>query len=244
MRINVYISSKGVCSRREADRLIEQGNVTINGNPAKTGMDVAENDIVLLHGKPLPNAPKRFVIALNKPLGIESTTDLAKSDNIVEFVHHPERIFPIGRLDKDSSGLILLTNDGSIVNAILRSENEHDKEYFVELADPFDDTFLERLQAGVEIYNPVRHERTVTKQALAKRIGPNRFTLIITQGLNLQIRRMVSALGNHVKSLSRIRIMHIKLGELPIGTWRYLSTEEARVLYKTIGADEIVLIRK
>lgn len=241
MRINVFISSKGICSRREADRFIEQGKVTVNGLLAKTGMEINADDVVMFQGRVLKEAPKRFVIALHKPIGIECTTDSAKPDNIVAFVGHPERIFPIGRLDKDSSGLILLTNDGSIVNAILRSENEHDKEYSVVLEDPFDDAFLDRLRAGVEIYNPVRHEKTVTKQALAKRNGPNQFSLTITQGLNLQIRRMVTALGNHVKTLSRSRIMHIRLGELPVGKWRYLSAEEARTLYKTIGIDESVL---
>jgi 23S rRNA pseudouridine2604 synthase len=235
MRINVYISSTGFCSRREADRLIQAAKVTINGKIAQIGTDIAETDIVAVNGKRIGERPKTVYLAFHKPEGIESTTDQAKSDNIIDFLGYPERIFPVGRLDKDSSGLILLTNDGMIVNRILRSEFEHEKEYVVEVDHAMTDEFLAGLGAGVKIYNPVRHENTVTKPCQVTRNAERSFTIVLTQGLNLQIRRMTKALGYGVLKLKRTRIMNIRLDDLPLGKYRILSGNELEQLKKMIA---------
>jgi len=226
MRINQYISSTGFCSRREADRLIQNNQVTIDGSLATLGMEVDEKSVVKINGKLISNRPKTIYIALNKPKGIISTTDQTKPNNIIDFIQFSERIFPIGRLDKDTTGLILLTNDGMIVNQILRSEHNHDKEYLVEVNQPITSHFLEEMETGVEIYNPVKHVKVTTKPSRIKKITDKSFKLIITQGLNLQIRRMCSALGYQVIQLKRMRIMNIELGDLKIGEWRYLTREE------------------
>lgn len=226
MRINVFISSTGFCSRREADRLISAGRVKVNGRPGEIGQDISDQDIVLVDGKRVGERPQTVYLAFNKPLGIESTTDQAKPDNIIDFIRYPERIFPIGRLDKDSSGLILLTNDGQIVNRILRSENEHEKEYVVTLDRPFTPEFLAKMSSGVRIYNPVRHENTVTKPCRCTAMADRTFSIILTQGLNLQIRRMTKELGFEVKKLERIRILNIRLGNLRTGEYRLLSGKE------------------
>ena len=226
MRINVYISSTGYCSRREADRLIQNSRVTIDGTVASLGMEVTDNNIVRVDGTIIKNRPKRVYLAFNKPKGIVSTTDESKPNNIITYINYPERIFPIGRLDKDTSGLILLTNDGMIVNQILRSENNHEKEYIVEVDKTCDEEFFNKMRTGVEIYNPVQHQKVITKPAIIKRISNKTFSLIITQGLNLQIRRMCKQLGYNVINLKRIRIMDIKLNDLKIGQWRYLSEDE------------------
>ncbi len=237
MRINVYISSTGYCSRREADRLIESNRVTIDHQPALKGMDVQDNQTVCIDGIPLLYRPKWVTIAYHKPVGIESTTDQKKPHNIIDAIGYPERVFPIGRLDKATSGLILLTNDGQIVNQILRSENAHEKEYLVQVDHPFDNQFLYQMAQGVEIYNPVRHEKTITKPATITSVTSNSFRLIIVQGLNLQIRRMCQALGYRVTSLKRLRIMNIHLGDLPIGKWRYLTENETQTLMKLTHQD-------
>ncbi|MDY0024317.1 MAG: pseudouridine synthase [Candidatus Izemoplasmatales bacterium] len=231
MRINVYISSSGYCSRREADRLIQSGKVTINGNLASLGMEVNDDNIVEVNGKIITNKPKRVYLAFNKPKGIVSTTDQSKPNNIISYINYPERIFTIGRLDKDTSGLILLTNDGMIVNKILRSENNHEKEYIVEVDKSYDEEFIEKMQTGVEIYNPVQHVRVTTKPAIIKKINSKTFSLIITQGLNLQIRRMCKQLGYNVTSLKRIRIINIKLNDLKTGEWRYLKDDEIKSMF-------------
>ncbi len=230
MRINVFISSTGFCSRREADRLIASGKVLVDGKPALVGMEIEANHHVTIDGVTIGSKPKTVYLAFNKPEGIVSTTDQSKPNNIIDFIGYPERIFPIGRLDKDTSGLILLTNDGQIVNKILRSENEHEKEYWVELDRPFDSDFVDKMQTGVVIYNPVRHEFVKTKPSIIKPISAKSFKLIITQGLNLQIRRMCSALGYRVIKLERHRIMNISLGTLPIGTWRHLTSLEMETM--------------
>jgi len=230
MRINVYISSTGYCSRREADRLIQSGKVKIDGQIASLGMVVNENNIVEVDGTIIGNRPKRVYLAFNKPKGIISTTDQTIPNNIITYINYPERIFPIGRLDKDTSGLILLTNDGMIVNQILRSENNHEKEYIVEVDKPYDEEFLTKMQTGVEIYNPVQQTIVITKPAIIKKINSKTFSLIITQGLNLQIRRMCKHLGYNVTNLKRIRIINIKLNDLKIGEWRYLSENEVDLL--------------
>ncbi|PKL00972.1 MAG: 23S rRNA pseudouridine synthase F [Tenericutes bacterium HGW-Tenericutes-1] len=234
MRINVYISSTGYCSRREADRLIQAGKVTIDHLPAMVGMEVEETNVVRINGEIIGSRPKTIYLAFNKPIGIISTTDQTIKNNIIDYIKYPERIFPIGRLDKDTSGLILLTNDGMIVNEILRSENNHDKEYIVEVDKPYDEAFIKAMETGVEIYNPVQHEKTLTKPSIIHKINDKSFRLIITQGLNLQIRRMCQALGYRVISLKRIRIMNIELDELKTGVWRYLSNVEVDNLLKRI----------
>ena len=224
MRLNKHISESGVASRREADAWIAAGRVTVNGAKGELGTQVRPGDVVLVDGEPLPLRRKAVYLALHKPRGISSTTDGAVPDNIVDFVGHPERIFPVGRLDKDSEGLILLTNDGDIVNEVLRVERGHEKEYLVTVEPDVTDTFLAMMGRGVRI------GAEKTKPATVTRAGPNRFRIVLTQGLNRQIRRMCSALGWRVKRLVRVRIMHIRLGDLPPGRWRDLTEAEVKPL--------------
>jgi 23S rRNA pseudouridine2604 synthase len=220
MRLNKYIAETGVCSRREADKWIESGRVRCNGQVAVLGTQVADGDEIRVDGKPLGAKKQQIYIALNKPVGIVCTTEPDIADNIIEFIGHRERIFPVGRLDKDSEGLILLTNDGDIVNEILRSENNHEKEYVVTVDRTITDLSLNMMASGVKIMGEM------TKRSKVSRIGPNSFRIILTQGLNRQIRRMCSALGYKVQRLKRIRIMNVKLGSLDTGKWRYLSASE------------------
>lgn len=220
MRLNKYISETGACSRREADQWIEAGRVTLNGVRAHLGLKVGPVDEVRVDGELIGAKKKPIYIALNKPAGITCTTESDVPDNIVGFIGHPERIFPVGRLDKDSEGLILLTNDGDIVNEILRSENEHEKEYLVRVNRPITDLSLGMLASGVKIMG------VMTKPCKVTRVGRDGFRIILTQGLNRQIRRMCSALGYRVERLRRVRIIHIDLGALPSGEWRYLSDAE------------------
>jgi 23S rRNA pseudouridine2604 synthase len=220
VRLNKYISETGACSRREADKWIEAGRVTRNGQPAVLGTRVAEGDEICIDGRPVGAKRKQIYIALNKPVGITCTTEGDVEDNIIDFVGHPERIFPIGRLDKDSEGLILLTNNGDIVNEILRSENNHEKEYRVTVDRPITDLALKMLASGVKIMGEV------TKPCRVSRIHPDSFCMILTQGLNRQIRRMCSALGYRAQRLQRVRIMHVHLGKLRPGEWRYLTDSE------------------
>ena len=224
MRINKYISETGVCSRREADQWIAAGRITINGIAATLGSQVAEGDAVYIDGQPIGQKKSRIYIALNKPVGITCTSEPHIKDNIVDFVGHTERIFPIGRLDKDSEGLILLTNNGDIVNEILRVENAHEKEYRVTVDRPITDAFLNGMASGVSILG-VR-----TKPCVVKRINPRCFSIILTQGLNRQIRRMCAVFDYRVRRLQRVRIMHIQLGSLKIGQWRNLSDHELKDL--------------
>jgi 23S rRNA pseudouridine2604 synthase len=220
MRLNKYISSTGVCSRREADAWIEAGRVTINGATATLGTQVNEGDQVCVDGRPVAAGPRRIYIALNKPPGITCTTERDVPGNIVDFIGHRERIFPIGRLDKESEGLILLTNDGDIVNEILRVENAHEKEYEVTVERPVTEIFLSGMASGVRMLG------TVTKPCKVKRIGPATFRIILTQGLNRQIRRMCSFFGYKVIKLQRIRIINLTLSGLTVGQWRELSEGE------------------
>ncbi len=222
--LNKFISETGVCSRREADKWIEAGRVKINGQVAQKGNRVEQGDKVTLDGKPLKNKPKHVYIVLNKPPGITCTTDLKDKANIIDFVNHPKRIFPIGRLDKPSTGLILLTNDGDIVNAILREENEHDKEYIVTVNRPITTQFIKRMGNGIPILG------TVTKKCKVEQLKKTTFKITLTQGLNRQIRRMCEFLNYKVISLKRIRIMNIKLDRLRLGQWRDLTKEELQVL--------------
>jgi 23S rRNA pseudouridine2604 synthase len=224
MRLNKHMSESGICSRREADAWIASGRVTVNGAKGELGTQVKAGDAVLVDGKPLPARKRAIYLALNKPRGITSTTERDVDGNIVDFVAHAERIFPVGRLDKDSEGLILLTNDGDIVNEILRVEHGHEKEYRVTVEPEITATFLAMMAAGVRIGGEK------TKPATVTRLSKNEFRIVLTQGLNRQIRRMCSALGWRVKKLVRVRIMHIRLGELPAGRWRDLTDAEVAPL--------------
>ncbi|WP_416197089.1 MAG: Pseudouridine synthase [Sporanaerobacter sp.] len=228
MRLNNFISSTGLCSRREADEMIKQKKVKVNGQIAELGYVVKPDDKVEVNGKVLEEKKDHVYIALNKPVGITCTTERHVEGNIIDFVNYPERIFPIGRLDKDSEGLILLTSDGSIVNEILREENNHEKEYIVMVNKKITSSFIKNMSRGVKIYNPVKNEYTITKSCKVFKINDRTFKIILSQGLNRQIRRMCNQLGYKVISLKRIRIMNISLKDLPVGKWRYLTEEELK----------------
>ncbi len=227
MRLNKFISESGICSRRVADSWIEDGRVTVNGVTAGLGTQVADGDEVRVDGKPVGPSRKNVYIALHKPVGITCTTERHVSGNIIDFINHRERIFPIGRLDKDSEGLILLTNNGDIVNRILRAENRHEKEYLVTVDRPITPAFVTGMARGVPILD------TVTQPCRVTQLGPNRFRIILTQGLNRQIRRMCEAFGYTVRRLQRVRIVNIHLDGLRAGQWRDLTEEELRVLLGT-----------
>jgi 23S rRNA pseudouridine2604 synthase len=220
LRLNKYISETGICSRRQADKWIDAGRVTRNGQPAALGTRIADGDVVCIDGEPIGVKKKQVYIALNKPVGVTCTTEAHIEDNIIDLVGHSERIFPIGRLDKDSEGLILLTNNGDIVNEILRSENNHEKEYIVTVNRPITDLALQMMASGVKIMGEP------TKPCKVSRIDPESFRMILTQGLNRQIRRMCSALGYKARRLQRVRIMDIRLGTLGSGQWRPLTDSE------------------
>lgn len=230
MRINKFISETGFCSRREADKLVESGQVTINGVKAVLGSQAEEGDDVRVNGRQIGEKKSQHVyIALNKPVGITSTTELHVKGNIVDFVGHKERIFPIGRLDKDSEGLILLTNDGDIVNKILRSEGRHEKEYIVTVDRPITEAFVRGMSSGVKILGEMTLPCTITR--MSERV----FRIILTEGKNRQIRRMCSAFGYEVRKLQRIRIMNIKLGNQRTGAWRDLTDQEKQELGKLLN---------
>jgi len=231
MRLNKYISETGITSRRMADQWITDRRVTINGNIAELGSQVNDGDDVRVDGKPLQSKPKYAYIALNKPVGITSTTERHIKGNIVDFVNHPLRVFPIGRLDKDSNGLILLTNDGDIVNKVLRAEHRHEKEYIVTVDKPITPVFLKEMASGVEILG------TTTLPCKMTQVSDHVFNIILTQGLNRQIRRMCAALGYNVRKLQRIRIMNIHLHGLQIGQWRDLTPTELSELFETLNYD-------
>ena len=228
VRINKYLSEAGVCSRRGADRLIEEGRVSVNGTLAFLGSVVNKEDEVRVDGNLVKAIAKKVLIAFNKPRGIVCTTADPKSKdmNIIEYINYPERIFPVGRLDKDSEGLILLSNDGDLSNKIMKARNFHEKEYEVEVDKPFDDDVLKRMSEGVPILD------TITRKCTLKRTGKTSFNIILTQGLNRQIRRMCEYFGYKVVSLKRIRIMNIKLGNLKSGTYRNITDKEYEELIK------------
>lgn len=226
--VNKYISSTGFCSRRAADRLLEEGRVKINGQLAKKGNRVNPGDKVLVDNKPLKLKDDLVYILLNKPVGITCTTDLKDKDNIIDFLNYPKRIFPIGRLDKPSQGLILMTNDGDIVNKILRAGNAHEKEYIVTVTKPITNDFVKKMSAGVPILD------TITQPCKVKRINKNNFSIILTEGMNRQIRRMCEYLGYKVSRLKRTRIMHLSIDNLPNGKWRYLSQSELSKLKSSV----------
>ena len=226
--INKYISSTGICSRREADKWLDAGRVLLNGVQAKRGNRVEPNDEVKVDGKKIVNKTELVYLAFNKPPGITCTTDLKDRDNIIDYINYPKRIFPIGRLDKPSSGLIFLTNDGDIVNQILRVENNHEKEYVVMVDRPITDAFIQRMS------EPIPMLGTMTNRCKVQRLKKNLFKIILTQGLNRQIRRMVEFCDYRVVTLKRVRIMHINVDDLKVGTWRDLTSEEMSTLRESL----------
>ena len=228
IRLNKYIASSGLCSRREADTLIENGKVTVNGEVAVQGTKVNEDDVVLVNGRKITPDDDMIYIAFNKPLGVTCTTDKRDPSNIIDYIGYSERIFPVGRLDKNSSGLILLTNDGSIVNKLLRAENGHEKEYLVTVNRPYDKDFVRSMEKGVPVLGQL------TLPCKLKPCGEKSFKIILHQGLNRQIRRMCEYLGYKVTRLKRIRFMNIELGDLETGKWRYLTVAEKKELLKDI----------
>ena len=231
-RINKFLSEVGYCSRREADKLIEAGRVTINGVIPEMGTKITPNDVVQVDGKDINNTKEAFVyLAFNKPIGIVCTTDTSvEKDNIIDFINYPKRIFPIGRLDKPSEGLILLTDDGDIVNKILRASNNHEKEYIVTVDKPISQTFIERMADGV----PLEELKKVTKKCTVEKLGNYEFKIVLTQGLNRQIRRMCDYLNYEVQTLKRVRIMNIKL-DMPVGEYRELTKNEFEELNNLIS---------
>lgn len=218
--LNKYISERGICSRREADELIRSGRVTINNEPTRPGNRVGPNDIVRIDNRLIGQKPKTIYIAFNKPIGIECTTNLSVKKNIISYINYRERLFPIGRLDKPSQGLIFLTNDGDIVNKILRAGNNHEKEYIVTVDRPFTDEFMTKMEKGVPILG------TVTKRCKMERLGKRAFKITLVQGLNRQIRRMCEHFGYEVNKLKRVRIMNVALGDLEVGKYRNLTKKE------------------
>ena len=228
IQINKYISNSGFCSRRDADKLVEDARVTINDDVALPTSRVQAGDIVAIDGEKIKSKQRPIYIALNKPVGVTSTTDMSDKTNIIRFMNHPKRIFPVGRLDKDSEGLILLTNDGDIVNKILRSSNNNEKEYVVTVDKELTHEMIKQMGTGVRILGEV------TKPCYIRQEGQRRFRIILKQGLNRQIRRMCETFGYKVKTLKRIRIMHIHLGTLATGKWRYLTPQEMDELERAL----------
>ncbi|MBX7182528.1 MAG: 23S rRNA pseudouridine(2604) synthase RluF [Bacteroidia bacterium] len=220
INLNKFISDTGICSRRGAEKYILEGRVKINGNPTQLGNRVRPGDVVTLDGKPLNAAPKLLYLAFHKPVGITCTTETHIPGNIISYINHPQRLFPIGRLDKDSEGLIFLTNDGNIVNKILRAGNNHQKEYIVTVNKPITPEFIKRMGNGVPILD------TITQKCKVTQLGKFSFNIVLTQGLNRQIRRMCEYLGYEVQKLKRIRIMNIRLDDIKKGEWRYLNEKE------------------
>lgn len=233
-RLNKILSEAGICSRREADRLIESGRVTVDGQVAKMGMKILPDRLVEMDGKPvcLKEVPE-VVIALNKPKGIVCTTDEREKDNIIDFVKYEQRIYPMGRLDKDSEGLILLTNNGQLMDQILRSRNGHEKEYIVQVSGKVGNGVLKAMEQGVPLLD------TMTKPCRIRRLGEHSFSIVITQGLNRQIRRMCEYFDLRVVKLKRIRILNIYLGELPIGEYRKISGKELSELKQAAKLEDV-----
>lgn len=230
IRINKYLSEAGVCSRREADRQVELGNVTIDGVTAETGARVFEGQTVLFQGKKVSKEEEMILIAFNKPVGVVCTAEKREKNNVIDYINYPKRIYPVGRLDKDSEGLLLLTNNGDIVNKMMRSGNMHEKEYIVTVNRPVTESFLHGLANGV----PLVELNTTTRKCHVKQVGKKEFKIILTQGLNRQIRRMCEYFGYRVQKLVRTRIMNIELGDLPAGTYRNVTPEEYRQLQSLI----------
>ena len=242
IRINKFLSEAGVCSRREADRQVELGNITIDGKVAETGARVLPGQTVLFQGKKVSKEEEMILIAFHKPVGIVCTAEKREKNNVIDYINYPKRIYPVGRLDKDSEGLLLLTNNGDIVNKMMRSGNMHEKEYIVTVNRPVTESFIHGLANGV----PLAELNTMTRKCHVKQIGKEQFKIILTQGLNRQIRRMCEYFGYRVEKLVRTRIMNIELGDLPVGTYRNVTTEEYRQLLSLIkdSSNETVIPKK
>lgn len=228
IRLNKYLSEAGVCSRREADKLIESGKVTVDGKRAETGMKVTEGQVVCVGKKQVKPKDEMVLLAVNKPVGIVCTEEKREKNNIIQFLKYPTRITYIGRLDKDSEGLLLMTNNGDIINKMMRAGNEHEKEYKVTVNKPITDEFIEKMASGVPILD------TVTRKCKVEKIGKFKFRIILTQGLNRQIRRMCEYLGYKVTRLERVRVMNIHLGDLKPGQYRHVTQKEIEELYELI----------
>ena len=228
IRLNKYLSEAGVCSRREADKLIESGKVTVDGIRAEMGMKVTESQVVCVGKKQVKPKNEMVLLAVNKPVGIVCTEEKREKNNIINFLKYPTRITYIGRLDKDSEGLLLMTNNGDIINKMMRAGNEHEKEYIVTVNKPVTEEFLEKMANGVPILD------TVTRKCKVEKFGKFKFRIILTQGLNRQIRRMCEYLGYKVTRLVRVRVMNIKLGDLKLGEYRAVTEEEIETLYELI----------
>lgn len=231
VRINKYLSEAGVCSRREADRQVEAGNVTVEGETARTGTRVGPGQTVFFCGKPVKREEEMILLAFHKPAGIVCTAEKREKNNVVDYIHYPKRIYPVGRLDKDSEGLLLMTNNGDIVNKMMRGGNLHEKEYIVTVNKPVTDSFLRGLAGGV----PLVELNTTTRKCRVERTGKREFRIVLTQGLNRQIRRMCEYFGYRVEKLVRVRIMNIELGDLKSGTWRKVTEEEYGRLLKQLA---------
>lgn len=230
VRINKFLSEAGVCSRREADRQIEAGNVTIDGVVAETGSKVMPGQTVCFHGKIITKEEEMILLAFHKPVGIVCTAEKREKNNVIDYLNYPKRIYPIGRLDKDSEGLLLLTNNGEIVNKMMRSGNMHEKEYIVTVNKPVTDSFLRGLAGGV----PLVELNTTTRKCRVEKVGKKQFKIILTQGLNRQIRRMCEYFGYRVEKLVRVRIMNIELADLEVGKYREVTEEEYKKLQSLI----------
>jgi 23S rRNA pseudouridine2604 synthase len=237
IRLNKYLSDSGVCSRREADRLVEEGKVLVDGVKATLGQKVTKDQEIICKGKIVNREDELILLAFNKPRGIITSTSDEQGESVVKYINYHKRIYPVGRLDKDSEGLLLLTNDGSIADAIMRSRNEHEKEYIVSVHKNIDKHFVELMSNGVPILD------TVTKKCKVKQIDDRRFRIILTQGLNRQIRRMCEYLGYKVTRLKRVRIMNINLGNLKVGEYRSLTSEEIRVLKSLLCKSRLKRLR-
>lgn len=242
VRINKFLSEAGVCSRREADRQIEAGNVTIDGAVAEMGSKVMPGQTVCFNGKPVTKEEEMILLAFHKPVGIVCTAEKREKNNVIDYINYPKRIYPVGRLDKDSEGLLLLTNNGEIVNKMMRSGNMHEKEYIVTVNKPVTESFIRGLAGGV----PLVDLNTTTRKCKVEQIGKKQFRIILTQGLNRQIRRMCEYFGYRVEKLVRTRIMNIELGELPAGTYRNVTAEEYKKLQSLIkdSSNETVKFQK
>ena len=239
VRINKFLSEAGVCSRREADRQIEAGNVTIDGKIAQMGDRVSEGQQVCFQGVPVKKEEELILIALNKPVGIVCTAEKREKNNVIDYLNYPKRIYPVGRLDKDSEGLLLLTNNGDIVNKMMRSGNLHEKEYIVTGNRPVTDSFLHGMANGV----PLVELNTTTRKCRVERIGKKQFSIVLTQGLNRQIRRMCEYFGYRVQKLVRVRIMNIELGDLEPGKYRDVTSQEYKRLLELIAPSSNAPVR-
>lgn len=240
IRINKFLSEAGVCSRREADRRIENQEITINGKVAVNGDKVLPEDEVLVNGRPIQKEEEMILLALNKPAGIVCTAEKREKNNVIDFLKYPKRVYPVGRLDKDSEGLLLLTNNGDIVNKIMRAGNMHEKEYIVTVNKPVTDSFIRGLAGGV----PLVELNTTTRKCKVEKIAKRKFRIILTQGLNRQIRRMCEYFGYRVEKLERVRIMNIKLGELKSGEYREVTQAEYEKLLQLISRSSNAPVRK